>query len=65
MSIIDFESKKKEMQRKKDPDVISDILWDEEDDFPEDPDTYKEHISIFEKDLRKTKISEKTIQKHL
>lgn len=45
--------------------TLQDILWDEEDDFPESPDLYKEQLDLFEKELRAAKLAEKTINKHL
>jgi len=45
--------------------IIRDILWDDEDDFLETPDTFKEQIELFRKDLKTQKLSEKTIRKHV
>lgn len=44
--------------------IIRDILWDDEDDFPESPDNFKEQIELFKKDLATQKLSEKTAKKH-
>lgn len=45
--------------------IIRDIIWDDEDDFPESPDNFKEQIELFKKELATQKLSEKTAMKRV
>lgn len=45
--------------------IIRDILWDDEDDFQEAPDNFKDQIEMFRKALAAQKLSEKTTKKHV